>query len=330
MRPRRRSSSACEPVGGLAGHRLLVRKRDAPHLLPAFQRQVVEVFGEPRHEVRLGHHHIDGQLHAQLAIQLGQTASRRVDVRLQAGGSLHQILRADREQDAVQRAPAAVLPQQRQELEPAGAVGRRVRVLGEIAARGVEEDRLVGEPPVAVARAADALQRIAAGFLFERKVQAGVDERRRLSRTGCADDRVPRQVVEAVPAAPLRLERADGFLEPLPQRDGVGTRLLLGGGLHHGRHQLVARADRLQLLPQDRPDVGEHDQQDDDQPGDPRLERVVVEEGEEGPGHPDEQCQEDQAENRQRFAEPRHHAPPSCTISTRRLRARFSGVDAGV
>ena len=86
-----------------------------------------------------------------------------------------------------------------------------------VAAGRVEEHRFVGEPPVAVARAADAAQRALADALLERELQAGVDERRGLAGAGRADDDVPRQVVEAVAAAPVLLQRGDRFLEPLAQ-----------------------------------------------------------------------------------------------------------------
>ena len=78
-----------------------------------------------------------------------------------------------------------------------------VGVLRRVAAGGVEKHRFVGEPPVAVARAADAAQRAFPDALLERKLQSGIDERRRLARPGRADDHVPRQVVEAVAAASL-------------------------------------------------------------------------------------------------------------------------------
>ena len=52
----------------------------------------------------------------------------------------------------------AVALQQVEEARPARLVGGTVAVLGGLAAGGVEQHRLVGEEPVAVARAADALE----------------------------------------------------------------------------------------------------------------------------------------------------------------------------
>ena len=48
-----------------------------------------------------------------------------------------------------------ILLQQAQETRPGGLVDLLVAFLRRVAARGVEEHRFVGEPPVAVARAAD-------------------------------------------------------------------------------------------------------------------------------------------------------------------------------
>ena len=76
----------------------------------------------------------------------------------------------------------------------------RVRILRRVAAGGVEQDRLVREPPVAVARAADAAQRFLAELLRQREVEAGVDDRRGLARARRPDDDVPRQLVEILRA----------------------------------------------------------------------------------------------------------------------------------
>ena len=183
----------------LVGQRLVVRERHAPHLRAAFRGEILEVLGEAVDEVALGDHEIDRQLNPKLPVQLVEAAARRVDVGLARGRALdQQIVGADREDDAVDRAACPVLAQQREELAPAQAVGRRIGVLRRIAAGGIEEDRLVGEPPVAVARAADAAQRPLADALLDRELQPGIDQRGGLARTRRADDDVPRQIVEAV------------------------------------------------------------------------------------------------------------------------------------
>ena len=76
-----------------------------------------------------------------------------------------------------------------------------VVVLGRVAARRVEEDGLVGEPPVAVARAADAAHAAAAARVEGREGEARLLERGRLSGARRADDHVPGQRVERAAAA---------------------------------------------------------------------------------------------------------------------------------
>src|SRR6185312_6254910 len=106
--------------------------------------------------------------------------------------------------------------QQLQEGAPAGGVGLRIRVLGRVAACRIQEDRLVGEPPIAVSCTADAAHGLLAELLREREMQAGVDEHGGLARARRSDDDVPGQVVETRRALLARLlERLDRLLEPL-------------------------------------------------------------------------------------------------------------------
>src|SRR5262249_57695756 len=96
-----------------------------------------------------------------------------------------------------------------------GGSGVRVARLCGVAPRRVEEDRLVGEPPVAVARAADTPHRFAAETIREREPQPRVDERGRLAGARRADEDVPGQVVEIL----LRAQRAD----PGPERRAISA-----------------------------------------------------------------------------------------------------------
>ncbi len=91
---------------GLALERLVVGERDAPDLGAGLLREIVEVLREPGDEVALRHHHVHGKLDVQLLVQLVQPSSRGFDVRLASGLALHhQVGGADREDDAVDRAP---------------------------------------------------------------------------------------------------------------------------------------------------------------------------------------------------------------------------------
>ena len=64
---------------------------------------------------------------------------------------------------AVQRPAAAVLLQEVEEAEPFGGVDLGLALLLDVAAGGVDQHRVLGEEPVAVARAADALQVVGRG-----------------------------------------------------------------------------------------------------------------------------------------------------------------------
>jgi hypothetical protein len=92
----------------------------------------------------------------------------------------------DGDDDAVERLLDAILEELLEERHPLVVVVG----LGGVAARRVEEDGLVGEPPVAVARAADAADAAAAGIEVGED-EAGVAERRGLAGAGRADHRVP-------------------------------------------------------------------------------------------------------------------------------------------
>src|SRR5262245_38297812 len=84
---------------------------------------------------------------------------------------------ADGNEHAVDRPPLAILAQQAEKLAPAGRVGGAIRILRGVAPRRIEQDRLIREPPVAVARAADAAQRFLTELLREREIQARIDDR---------------------------------------------------------------------------------------------------------------------------------------------------------
>ena len=88
------------------------------------------------------------------------------------GRLLEQVADADRDQHAVDGPPGARLLEELEEALPGGRVDVPVALLGGVPAGRVEEDGLVGEPPVAVARAADAADRLAAETVGEREAQA--------------------------------------------------------------------------------------------------------------------------------------------------------------
>ena len=67
----------------------------------------------------------------------------------------------------------------------------RVGILCRVAPRRVDQHGVLGEPPVAQPRAADARQSPPVPFVCRGKAQAGIQQRRRLAGPWRTDDRVP-------------------------------------------------------------------------------------------------------------------------------------------
>jgi hypothetical protein len=80
-------------------------------------RQVVEVLGKARDQVALRDHQVHGELNAQFAIQFEQPLAGSLDVLLAFRVALHdEVVSTDGQNDAVDGATLAVLPQKREEL----------------------------------------------------------------------------------------------------------------------------------------------------------------------------------------------------------------------
>ena len=179
-----------------------------------------------------------------------------------------QVARADRDQDAVDRLARPVLLQEIEEALPGAPIDRRMAVLGGVAAGRVDQHRLAGEEPVAVARAADAAHLGAFAALARRKMQAGAGQRGGLAGAGRPDHHVPRQLVEH-PAAGRGLEA--GVAEPRQRAlEALGELGLLrrrpascsGSGFRFSTRSLVGAA-HARLPDQIARTPGEHDHEDD-------------------------------------------------------------------
>jgi len=112
---------------------------------------------------------------------------------------VQQVVGVERNDRAVQRLARPAQLQEIQHAEPARAIS--FELIGRVAPRGVEQHGLVGEPPVAVARAAGAVQRALAGRIAERKAQSGVEQRRGFPRSRRTEHHIPGQVGRAAPPA---------------------------------------------------------------------------------------------------------------------------------
>ena len=198
------------------------------------------------------------------------------------------------------------MAQQVEEGEPAAAVGLGVGILRRVAPGGVDQHGLVGEPPVAIARAADALHgrgRVVAG---ERKLQAGIDERRRLAGAGRPDDEIPGQIVEGVRARLAgSFQDAERVLHLLLENRRVAV---FGDRLGHRLGDLRGRAAAGNDAPGDGAADRKQDHSDDDAAGRARSSNGCASPmRDERPGEPDERREDEGAENAEPDPEPGHH-----------------------
>ena len=302
--------------------------------------QAVEELHEARHQVELGQHHVDREAHPELLVQLLDACADRLGM----GGALgvaaqQQVGKADGDERAIDGAALALGLEQVEEAQPGGLVHLGVAVLGGIAAGGVQQHRFVGEPPVAVARAADPADRPGAHLRGEREVQAGIHQRGGLARTGRADDHVPGQLVQVAPLAAAQLgplEQGQGLVHALLER-----RQLFGGGdaggvrradLGETLHDLRRVAPGLHDAQHAEADPDQEQQNDQHPAAGRRGQRFVVAQAQQRAEEPDDQAQGEQAEHRHHPAreevEEAFHCAPSANtvISTRRLRARPSAL----
>ncbi len=211
----------------------VVAQRGAPDPVAFRALAVVEEVGKAGDQVGLGEDHVHRRVHAQA---LGEF----LDPRAQALGQLHrstgraarQLGHAHRDQDAVDRRTAAVLFQQVEEAEPLVAVA----FLHRVAAGGVEQDAVGGKEPVAVAGAAHALHRLAAG---DREGQPRMRDGAALAGRGVPDDHVPGQLVQGFGAArqaQLRgLDGVDRFQHVLAQHRDFAAAAVGGCSRFAGR-----------------------------------------------------------------------------------------------
>ena len=181
----------------------LVREGHAPDLRALFLVEVGEEVHETSQQIGLGDEHIDRKGDAQALVQffdaLAQLTRMR-DPALRAG--IQQVAHAERQQHPVDRPSRPVARQQPEEAEPRGAVGLAVALVRGVAPGGVDQHRVGGEPPVAVARAADAADHRLADLGRERELESGIDQRRRLAGAGRPDDDVPGQLIDERAARP--------------------------------------------------------------------------------------------------------------------------------
>ena len=114
---------------------------------------------------------------------------------------LRDVAERDRDDHPVQRLARPGALQQVEERVPAGPVHRRIGILGGVAAGGVDQHGVLGEPPLAQPGAADARHRALAHLGGQRELQPGVQQRGGLAGAGRPDDGVPGLLVQVAARA---------------------------------------------------------------------------------------------------------------------------------
>ena len=207
------------------------------------------------------------------------------------------VAERNRHDHAVERLPGTRPAQQIEEGVPACTIDRCIRILGGVAAGGIDQHGILGEPPVAEPRAADAGHRALSHLGSQRKFQPAVQQRRRLAGARRPDDGVPRLLVEIAPLAARALQQRKRRGHPLPKRRRLFARSViraLGGTLGDAAFQPLLATSAIKVEQQVR--RAPHQQQDhhDDQSRQPCFE--ILEEGAE---EPDQQRQDGDADETQ-------------------------------
>ena len=277
-----------------------------PDLLAARDTETAEELGETGHEVGLGEKDVDRNLDPEDLVKLHQAVADGSSMSGEAVGvALQDVLEADGHDDPVHRLARAVLLEHVEKRHPALAVGLGVAVMRGVASGGVDQHRLLGEPPVAVAGAAAARHR-AAG-LGQRKLDARIQKRRCLARAGRADDDIPWQFVEIGRGSGGATQNRQGLLQLLAQHLAVACRTL-------GDDRLF---QRLLCTPPPQPaDQVEQrhrtpDQSDQQQPAPDTGQDVDLGNAHQRPAEPDRKREGDQPQDDQKGAQDTLHARAS-------------------
>ena len=178
------------------GRRGIVRQGKAPNLGPVFPSEVQEVLQKARQKIGLGHQHVNRKLHAQAVTQFSQPGFERGGVDLTfLRGHLQQVRYRQGEQHPVEWLARAEPFEQAHEALPFRLVDRLIAFLSGVAPRRVDQDRFIGEPPIAIAGTADTPDCGLAKLFSQGKRKPGVDQCRGLARSRGPDEGIPGQLV---------------------------------------------------------------------------------------------------------------------------------------
>ena len=216
------------------------RQGEAPNLPAIVLVEVAEGLDEARDQIALREQHVDGHDHVQarhhLVDALADTLGQGQHV-IVVGAT--EVADADRDQDPVDGLLRAGALQHVEEGQPFVVVV----VLGRVAPGSIKQDGLVGQPPVAVARAAHAAHGPALRAQI-RKLDARVAQRRALPGAGRTDDHVPGQRPQRVSTRARHLRGLEG-VERLLELRLHGLDL----GAHLGAHLALELARLTRQAP---------------------------------------------------------------------------------
>jgi len=149
--------------------------------------------------------------------------------------------------------------QQIEKPRPGCSIHFFIAVLRGVSTRGIQQNGIVSEPPVAVTGSSYAMNGIPAQLVFQWKTQAGIEQCRSLSTTWRSDKDIPGQLIQKLPVVfPTQLgffQDVYGFIQPLLQ-DLQFFRRFTGGEIT--RFSLICLADhgfQHLLVPGARPEV---------------------------------------------------------------------------
>jgi hypothetical protein len=305
--------------GGKSGNRsgLVVDEREggAPDLTAAIAVEIVEELGKAGDQIGFGKNHVDRQPDLEPVADFLDPLPDGAGMRPPFPAGTAEGGDRDRDQDAVQRLARPCALQEVEKGLPAGMVDRGVGILRRVAPGGVDQHRILGEPPVAEPRAADPGDRSLPHFRGQRKAQPGIQERRRLAGAGRADDRIPGLFVEIVAGAARLAQQVERGAELLLQRRrllGRGGDRRIGGGRDDASGQGRVAAAPAEVEQQvDAGPQGQHRKDDRE------AHAPAFEEGEERAEEPDEtgeECGADKAQQPARDEKSEHAAHPSSRL----------------
>ena len=138
-------------------------------------------------------------MNTRLLMQFRHTLTQRAGLgKTRFGRIAQQIGHADGHDDTVNRLAGAIAFQQIDKTVPLCGIAHALALLQRITPRGINQHCAVGKPPVAVAGAADATNRLFTQRIGQREIEARIEQRGGFTGTGRTHNQIPGQLVEVI------------------------------------------------------------------------------------------------------------------------------------